>query len=217
MEINYKVLKTCAVNVELLAITPNAEKLIEEAGRTCYLSFERTGPESYKKFIRMILRSGHYSVLEHASATFRIKGGSRSFTHQLVRHRVCAFSQQSQRYVDQKKISLVIPDSINNNADAKKVFLDLIENAHDTYTTLQRLGIRKEDARFVLPNAIESEIVMSANFRELRHIFKERCNKAAQWEIRKIAIEMLKIMKQKAPTAFEDFVINEELQTAKIV
>lgn len=217
MDINCKVPKTCAVSVELLAITPNAEKLIEEAGRTCYLSLDRTGPESYKKFIRMILRSGHYSVLEHASATFRIKGGSRSFTHQLVRHRVCAFSQQSQRYVDENFFSLVIPDSIKNNADAKKVFLDLIKNTHDTYTTLQRLGIRKEDARFVLPNAIESEIVMTANFRELRHIFKERCNKAAQWEIREIAIEMLKIMKGKAPTAFEDFVINDEMQTAKIV
>lgn len=90
------------MKVELLGITPNAEKLIEDAGRTCYLSFDKKEPESEKKFIRMIIKSGHHSVLEHAYATFRIKGGSRSFTHQLVRHRLCSYSQQSQRYVNEK-------------------------------------------------------------------------------------------------------------------
>ncbi|MEE9164700.1 MAG: FAD-dependent thymidylate synthase [Nitrospinota bacterium] len=203
------------IKVELLSITPNAEKLLEEAGRTCYLSFDRTSEESYKKFIRMIVRSGHHSVLEHASATFRIKGGSRSFTHQLVRHRLCAYSQQSQRYVNEKNFSIVIPDSIKNNSEAKEAFLSLINNAQDTYVKLQEIGVKKEDARFVLPNAIESEIVMTANFRELRHIFKERCHKAAQWEIRKIAIEMLKIMRKEAPIVFEDFIINEETLTAE--
>lgn len=207
--------ESCPVKVELLSITPNAEKLLEEAGRTCYLSFGKANEESYKKFIRMIVRSGHHSVLEHASATFRIKGGSRSFTHQLVRHRISSFSQQSQRYVNEKNFSIIIPDSIKNNAEAEAAFIALIENAQKTYVKLQELGIKKEDARFVLPNAIESEIVMSANFRELRHIFKERCHKAAQWEIRKIAIEMLKIMKTKAPVVFEDFVINEETLTAE--
>ncbi len=200
--------------VVLLSITPNAEKLIEKAGRTCYLSFDRADVESEKKFIRMIVRSGHHSVLEHASATFRIQGGSRSFTHQLVRHRICAFSQQSQRYVNETDFSVVIPDSIKKNSEAKEVFLSFVNHAQNTYSKLQKLGIKKEDARFILPNAIESEIVMTANFRELRHIFKERCNKAAQWEIREIAIEMLKIMKKEAPIVFEDFVINEEAQTA---
>ncbi|MDP7555977.1 MAG: FAD-dependent thymidylate synthase, partial [Nitrospinota bacterium] len=171
--------------------------------------------ESYKKFIRMLVRSGHLSVLEHASATFRIKGGSRSFTHQLVRHRLCAYSQQSQRYVNEKNFSIVIPDSIKNNSEAKEAFLSLINHAKDTYVKLQEIGVKKEDARFVLPNAIESEIVMTANFRELRHIFKERCHKAAQWEIRKIAIEMLKIMRKEAPIVFEDFIINEETLTAE--
>ena len=203
------------IKVELLSITPGAEKLLEEAGRTCYLSFDRTNEESYKKFIRMLVRSGHLSVLEHASATFRIKGGSRSFTHQLVRHRLCAYSQQSQRYVNEKNFSIVIPDSIKNNSEAKEAFLSLINHAKDTYVKLQEIGVKKEDARFVLPNAIESEIVMTANFRELRHIFKERCHKAAQWEIRKIAIEMLKIMRKEAPVVFEDFIINEETLTAE--
>ena len=206
-----------AVKVELLSITPDAEKLIEEAGRTCYLSFDKASEESYKKFIRMIVRSGHHSVLEHASATFRIKGGSRSFTHQLVRHRLCAFSQQSQRYVDEKNFSIIIPDSIKKKNEAKELFLSLINDAQKAYVKLQQSGIKKEDARFVLPNAIESEIVMTANFRELRHIFKERCHKAAQWEIRKIAIEMLKIMKQETPIVFEDFIVNEETQTTEMI
>lgn len=204
------------VRVELLSVTPSAEKLLEKAGRTCYLSFDKASEESYKKFIRMIIRSGHHSVLEHASATFRIKGGSRSFTHQLVRHRICAFSQQSQRYVDEKKFSVVIPDSLKNNAKAKEIFQTVINNVQDAYIKLQQIGIKKEDARFVLPNAIESEIVMTANFRELRHVFKERCHKAAQWEIRTIALEMLKIMKKEAPIVFEDFEINEVSQTAEI-
>lgn len=203
--------------VVLLSITPNAEKLIEKAGRTCYLSFDRADVESEKKFIRMIVRTGHHSVLEHASATFRIEGGSRSFTHQLVRHRVCAFSQQSQRYVNETDFSVVIPDSIKKNSEAKEIFLSFVNHAQNTYSKLQKLGIKKEDARFILPNAIESEIVMTANFRELRHIFKERCNKAAQWEIREIAIEMLMIMKKEAPIVFEDFVINKEAQTAEAV
>jgi thymidylate synthase (FAD) len=166
------------------------------------------GEDTHKKFIRMIIRSGHHSVLEHAYATFRIKGGSRSFTHQLVRHRLCAFSQQSQRYVDESNFSVVMPKSIENNKEAKILFENFINNAKEVYIRIQSLGINREDARFVLPNAVESEIVISANFRELRHIFKERCSRAAQWEIREIALEMLKIMKGHAPTVFEDFEID---------
>ncbi len=204
------------MKVELLAITPNAERLIEEAGRTCYLSFDKAGEDTHKKFIRMIIRSGHYSVLEHAYATFKIRGGSRSFTHQLVRHRLCAFSQQSQRYVDESNFSTIMPESIEKNKEAKTLFEDFINNAKEVYTRLQSIGIKKEDARFVLPNAVESEIVISANFRELRHIFKERCSKAAQWEIREITLEMLKIMKEHAPTVFEDFEIDAKEKVAVI-
>lgn len=204
------------MKVELLAITPNAERVIEEAGRTCYLSFDKMGEDTHKKFIRMIIRSGHHSVLEHAYATFRIKGGSRSFTHQLVRHRLCAFSQQSQRYVDESNFSVVMPKTIENNKEAKTLFENFINNAKEVYIRIQSLGINREDARFVLPNAIESEIVISANFREFRHIFKERCSKAAQWEIREIAIEMLKIMKGHAPTVFEDFEIDPKDKIAVI-
>lgn len=204
------------MKIELLAITPDAEKLIEKAGRTCYLSFDKVNEDSHKRFIRMLIKSGHESVLEHAYATFRITGGSRAFTHQIVRHRLCAFSQQSQRYVDEKGFSIITPPSIEKNEEAKRIFGDFIKSAKDTYIKLQSLGIKKEDARFVLPNAVESEIVISANFREWRHILRERCNKSAQWEIREIALEILKILQYHAPIIFEDFKINNRNKTATI-
>jgi thymidylate synthase (FAD) len=204
------------MKIELLAITPDAEKLIESAGRTCYLSFDKVNEDSHKRFVRMLLKSGHESVLEHAYATFRITGGSRAFTHQIVRHRLCAFSQQSQRYVDEKGFSIITPPSIEKNEEAKRIFDDFIKGAKDTYIKLQSLGIKKEDARFVLPNAVESEIVISANFREWRHILRERCSKSAQWEIREVALEILRILKRHAPTVFEDFEIDEIERTARI-
>jgi len=202
------------MKVELLAVTPNAEKLIEDAGRTCYLSFDKEGPETEKKFIRMLIKSGHHSVLEHAYVTFRIKGGSRSFTHQLVRHRLCSYSQQSQRYVNEKNFNRIEPKSIKSNKEAHSLFINFIDNVKEVYQKLQSLGIPNEDARFVLPNAVESEIVISANFRELRHIFELRCSEKAQWEIREITLEMLRLMKEHAPTVFEDFIIDEEKRIA---
>jgi thymidylate synthase (FAD) len=205
------------MKVELLAITPDAERLIEVAGRTCYLSFDKITEDSTEKFIRMLIKSGHESVLEHAYATFRITGGSRAFTHQIVRHRLCAFSQQSQRYVDEKGFNIITPPSIEQNREAKKMFDDFIKSAKDTYIKLQSMGIRKEDARFVLPNAVESEIVISANFREWRHILKERCDKSAQWEIREIALEILRILKSHAPAIFGDFEIDNDERIAKMI
>lgn len=192
------------MKVELLSVTPEAETVIEQAGRTCYLSMEKAENGSYKKFIAMLIRNGHLSVLEHAYASFRITGGSRSFTHQMVRHRLCAFSQQSQRYVDEKNLEYVTPPSISQNAETEKVFSEFMEFSQKTYQKLQEMGLKKEDARFVLPNAVTSEIVVSANFREFRHIFKERCSKGAQWEIRAICTEMLKKLTMVAPSVFED-------------
>lgn len=192
--------------VELLAITPNAERLIEEAGRTCYLSFDKMGEDSHKRFIRMIIKNGHHSVLEHACATFRITGGSRSFTHQIVRHRMASFSQQSQRYVDEHDFHIVTPPSIQGNPEALKVFNELINKSREAYAKLKGMEIRKEDARFVLPNAVTSEIVVSANLREWRHIIEMRTEKNAQWEIREICGRILKELAQHAPTVFEDLV-----------
>ncbi len=204
------------MEVTLLAITPDAEKLIERAGRTCYKSFPRMGPGTENKFIAMLIGSGHESVLEHAYATFRIRGGSRAFTHQIVRHRLCSFSQQSQRYVDEKEFRFVEPPAVAQNEKTHEVFEEAVESARKSYAELQKLGIKREDARYLLPNAVESEIVVSANFRELRHIFRLRCARSAQWEIRKICIEMLKMMKVEAPSVFADFDVDEERMVADI-
>jgi thymidylate synthase (FAD) len=204
------------VKVELLAITPKADKVIEEAGRTCYLSFDKITPKSSEKFIQMLLKSKHSSVLEHAYATFKIKGGSRSFTHQIVRHRLCSFSQQSQRYVSEKEFSFITPPAIKENKIARDIYNNFINQAKDIYQKLIDLGIKKEDARFVLPNALESEIVISANFRQFRHVFELRCAKNAQWEIRSICLEMLTILKKQAPAVFADFNIDRENKVAII-
>ena len=204
-----------APKVELLSITPNAEKLIEAAGRTSYMSFDKQAQDSEKRFIRMLVKSGHHSVLEHAYATFRISGASRSFTHQLVRHRLCSFIQQSQRYVDESKFNYIEPDSIKNNPKAHSIFIDFMDKAKEAYLKLNGLKIKKEDARYVLPNAVESQIVVSANFREWRNIIDLRGKAQAQWEIRRVAIEILKILKKHAPNVFGDFEIDEEKEIIK--
>lgn len=198
------------MKVELLFITSNAEKLIEAAGRTSYLSFGKQAEGTEREFIRMLVKKGHQPVLEHAYATFRLTGVSRALTHQLVRHRLCSYTQQSQRYVDERNFNYVEPELIRNNPKAHSLFIEFIDQAKKAYLELQKLGIKNEDARFVLPNAVESQIVVTANFREWRHIIELRGNPDAQWEIRKVAIEVLKILKDYAPTVFEDFEIDEE-------
>ena len=201
--------------VELLFVTPDAEKLIEAAGRTSYLSFPKQRGDGEKAFIRMLIKNQHLSVLEHAYATLRISEVSRALTHQLVRHRLCSFIQQSQRYVDESHFNFVEPDSVNKNPEAHSVFIDFMGRAKEVYSQLQRLKIKKEDARYVLPNAVESQIVASANFREWRHIIGLRGKAQAQWEIRKVAIEILKILRDHAPTVFGDFEIDEKKEVVK--
>lgn len=198
------------MKVKLLFITPDAEKLIETAGRTSYLSFNKQEEGTEKAFIRMLIENGHLSVLEHAYATFRISGVSRAFTHQLVRHRLCSFTQQSQRYVDESNFNFIEPDSIRNNSDVHSIFTKFMEEAKKVYSQLQKLGIKNEDARFILPNAVESQIVVTANFREWRYIIELRGCADAQWEIRNVVIEILLILKKQAPAAFGDFEIDEK-------
>ena len=204
------------MKVELLFITPNAEKLIESAGRTCYLSFGKQGKGTEMAFIRMLVKMGHLSVLEHAVATFRISGVSRAFTHQFVRHRLCSYTQQSQRYVNESNFKYVEPESIKNRLKAHSVFTKFMGEAKKTYSELQKLGIKNEDARFVLPNAVETQIVVTANLREWRHIIELRGEPSAQWEIRKAAIEILRALKKHAPTVFADFEIGEKNTVKKI-
>ncbi len=201
------------MKIDILFATPDAEKLIERAGRICYKSENRIAPGSAGRFIKMIIRSGHFSVLEHAVATIRLKGVSRSLTHQLVRHRLCSFSQQSQRYVNGRNFSFIIPPKIEKNKQAKEKFLKVMELARRSYDEILSLGIPKEDARFVLPNACSSEIVFTCNFRELRHIFILRGSPRAQWEIRSVFVEILKRMKEIAPNCFFDLTVDEERKT----
>jgi thymidylate synthase (FAD) len=207
-------LKILQPKVELIAITPNAQKVIEEAGRTCYMSFHRMQEGSDEKLIKSLIRAGHDSVLEHAYATFRISNVSRALTHQLVRHRLNSFSQQSQRYVDEKGAEFIVPPSIQADEVALVLYTDIIENALlAAYETLRSRGIPKEDARYLLPNAVCSEIVVSGNFRQWRHVIEVRGGKGAQWEIRDVAIKILEALREEAPAVFGDFEIDEEAGT----
>ena len=192
-------------NVELLMITPNAERLIESCGRTCYESYDKVTEDSHKKLIRHLMKSGHLSVFEHASASFRFTNISRSLTHQQVRHRLASFSQKSQRYVKEKDFDYVIPASIRDDEDAWILYCQCMDVIDGTYNDLVARGIRKEDARYVLPNACTTTIDMTINFRSLFNFFNLRGDKHAQWEIRKVAMDMLTLVKEHAPTVFESY------------
>lgn len=186
------------MKIELLAITPDAEKLIEEAGRTCYQS--KIGDPT---IIQRWIKSGHESMIEHASATFRVSEISRALTHQLVRHRIASYSQQSQRYVSEDQFGFIIPDEIIKTGVSQE-YLGFMADVQEFYNFLISKGVKKEDARFVLPNACHTEIVFTMNFRALRNFFNLRLDKHAQWEIREMAKEMLTILKNYAPNCFYD-------------
>lgn len=206
--------------VQLMAITPNAEDIIERACRTCYLSFHRyKPPASTEELIKKVILKKHHSVLEHAMATFRIKGGSRVFTHELVRHRLMSPSQESQRYVKYGKtrdFDLVVPPTIKKT-DYYERYMKLASESERLYSEMVAADIPKEDARYILPNATTSEIVISANLREYRHIFMVRCHPRAAWEIRHICLEMLRILKREAPIVFWDYEIDEAGQCINIM
>ena len=195
------------MEVELIAVTKylrgngTPEELLEHAGRVCYRSESRGEPG---QFLQKRIREGHESLIEHVSLTFEIGGVSRACTHQLVRHRIASYSQESQRYVDLSDPELVIPPSVAQSPEALRIWDDLIERMKEAYRDLRELGIRKEDSRFLLPNATATRIVVTMNFRELRHFFRVRCDRAAQWEIRALAKEMLKLAYQIAPSVFQD-------------
>jgi len=179
----------------------NQESVIAAAGRVCYRS-ENDKPAG--EFISARVRQGHESIIEHSILTFEITGISRACTHQLVRHRLASYSQESQRYVDMSEFEVVVPPSIQASEEASAVFEEFLGDVSVAYEKLRGLGIRKEDARFVLPNATATKIVVTMNFRELRHFCQVRCDKAAQWEIRQLAMEMLRLAYMVAPSVFED-------------
>jgi thymidylate synthase (FAD) len=161
--------------------------------------------ETAKRIIKRVTGYGHASVIEHASFTFSIEGVSRAMTHQLVRHRIASFTQQSQRYVTYDTLEkYVTPQSISDNAEAKDIFDRTLERISETYQKLLDMGIPKEDARFILPNAAKTNIIVTMNARELLHFFNLRCCARAQWEIRETAIEMLRQAKKATPALFEN-------------
>lgn len=199
------------MQVELLYHTPDPERAIATAARLCYAPvgaselMETMPEERVRSVLSTIMASGHFSTLEHASYTFAIDGVSRALTHQLVRHRLASFNQQSQRYVKFKDgIEVVKPGSVAASPEASAVFDEAMAAAEQAYASLMELGIPAEDARFVLPNAAETKIVVTMNVRELLHFFELRCCNRAQWEIRELALKMLELVKPTAPYVFMD-------------
>jgi thymidylate synthase (FAD) len=190
------------MKVELIAITPEAERIIEIAARTCYQSGDKMVPEKLGELLPKLIAMGHESPFEHAYATFRIRDVSRAMTHQLVRHRLLAVSQKSQRYVSEGNFDWVVPPTVP--ASDRREFDGDMEGIRALYKKWKDKGLKNEDARFVLPNACTTELIVSANFREWRHVFHVRCHRRAQWEIREVCLAMLKALNQKAPHVFAD-------------
>lgn len=221
------------MKVELLRYTPEGEKLIASAAKLCYSSVgissieENLSEESTERFLNMLMKLGHQSPIEHISFTFGIEGVSRTLTHQLVRHRIASYSQQSQRYVKLNQFEYVIPPSIEGNEEAKKLFIEAMEKDQEYYNRLTEILFNEhytrminegltdkeakmkaekeaiEDARYVFPNACETKIVVTMNARTLLNFFSIRCCLRAQWEIRALATEMLRLVKGIYPTLFK--------------
>ena len=199
------------MKVTLLQHTPEPERTVALAARLCYSPSdidelqERLTGADITAFLDKIMSLGHHSVLEHASFTFGIDGISRTTSHQLVRHRIASFSQQSQRYVSHaERFDAVIPDTISARPELLALFEEQLQAVHRCYRELVAAGVPAEDARYILPNATETKIIVTMNARELRHFFELRCCERAQWEIRAMAIEMLRQVTPVAPVIFMD-------------
>lgn len=222
------------MKVTLIANTPEPEKIIATAAKLCYSSSDISSlkdgltDEKTQSFIDMLISVGHESVLEHVSFTFGIEGISRSCTHQLVRHRIASYSQKSQRYVNENSFEYIIPPEIGKIPEALDEFEKQMKNLNESYCkiadiltekhkeNLMAQGISEkeaaskarkkanEDARFLLPNACETKIVVTMNVRSLFNFFKHRCCERAQWEIKAVADEMLKLCCKAAPHVFKN-------------
>ena len=194
------------MKVALLASTPNATKLVATAAWICthqdFPTCEDLHPDKCGPLVQRVIGYGHESILEHASFTFAIEGISRACSHQLVRYRIASFSQQSQRYVEQEGMEWVTPQTIRKTELCLDLFQEAMETASNTYVQLLELGVQPEDARFVLPNAATTKLVMTMNARELRHFFTQRLCKKSQWEIRELAAEVAELCLRKEPLLF---------------
>lgn len=222
------------MKVMLIAHTPEPEKVIATAAKLCYSSSDigslKDGltEEKTAEFVNMLATIGHESVMEHVSFTFGIEGISRACSHQLVRHRIASYSQKSQRYVNEDCFDFIIPPEIEAVPEAKAEFEKQMDALTESYNKIAEILTEKhtqtfteqgmdektakskarkkanEDARFVLPNACETKIVVTMNVRSLFNFFKHRCCNRAQWEIKAVADEMLRICCEIAPNVFKN-------------
>lgn len=210
------------MKVALLSYTQYPQKVIFACARQCYSvksaqkifkETEEIDSEKLAKFIKHLAQRGHLSPLEHVSFTFAIEGISRTCSHQLVRHRIASYSQQSQRYVEMDNFKYIIPPSIEKNPEAKKIFNDTISLLKEKYRQLKK-SMEKEnmpkekinqDLRFILPEATETKIAVTMNTRELLHFFSERLCLRAQWEIRSLASKMFQLCKKILPEVFTNY------------
>jgi len=211
--------------VNWIGESTDGERLSEFAGRLCYMSQRNPASRSTREYIENIKRQGHGSVLEHATYSLLLEGVSRSLTHELVRHRAgFAYSQLSQRYVDESEANFVVPPAIIGDERLETTWREQIESAQRTYVTLveelmkryawvadkvHRRKMAREGARGVLPNSTETKIVVTANARAWRTMLELRSSEGAELEIRRVAVAVLRMLSAEAPALFSDFEIYE--------
>lgn len=182
---------------------------LEQAARTCYKSEDKVGPDSARNLLRRIIRLGHDSVLEHCAATVRIVC-DRGVSHELVRHRLCSFSQESTRYANYahdkfgNSITVIRPFFWAEDDARYQLWRAAMQACEDAYLALVQAGASAQEARSVLPNSLKTEVVTTANLREWRHIFKLRCDKAAHPQMRQIMLPLLRAFQERVPLVFDD-------------
>jgi thymidylate synthase (FAD) len=193
---------------EVLSYTPDPERTVALAARLCYSARDigdldrGLTEDEVGQLLEKLLDMGHLSALEHAQFVFGVEGISRACSHQLVRHRIASYSQQSQRYVKLREVRAVVPPQIRSHPVYGSMFQNKLEDLWALYARMVDDGIAPEDARYILPNATETKIVVSMNARELRHFFSLRLCRRAQWEIRELALQILQGVLAKAPRLF---------------
>lgn len=198
------------MKAQILSHTENPEQVIAAAAKLCYSQkadidslMNDLTEEKVQKFVEKLESLGHESPFEHASFTFGVEGVSRALLAQLTRSRIASFSVRSQRYCAEDSFQYIVPPSIAAHDVHSVRYKALMANIQSFYNKLVSLGVPKEDARMVLPNACETRLVMTMNVRELWHFFSLRCCTRAQWEIRSMANEMLRLCREAAPLLFK--------------
>ncbi len=193
-----------SVSIESGCDLHSALERIEAAGRTCYRSEDKIGPGTAKAFVAMIMKRGHESVIEHVSASLRFVC-DRGISHELVRHRLASYSQESTRYCNYGKadeIQVIEPPGLTNNQ--RSAWMIGCQHAERAYMEMLALGLSPQIARSVLPTCTKTEIVMTANLREFRHFFKLRCSQAAHPQMRALACKALDLLRGSVPVIFDD-------------